>query len=62
MPTFWIVFAGILIISSTLNAYQVVVVDDPTTRILRASLSLVLLLAAALCVRRWLSERDRHPR
>lgn len=58
MPTFWIVFAVILVISSTLNAIQVVVVDDPRTRILRALLSIGLLFAAALCVRKWQSERD----
>lgn len=58
MPAFWIVFAVMLVISSSLNAIQVVVVDDPTTRVFRALLSIGLLFAAALCVRKWLSERD----
>jgi hypothetical protein len=58
MPAFWIVLAVILVISSSLNAYQVVVVDDPAIRVFRAALSLALLVGAALCWRKWLRERD----
>jgi len=57
MPAFWIVLAVLLVISSTLNAYQVVVVDDSTIRFFRAALSLALLFAAALSARKWLRDR-----
>jgi hypothetical protein len=58
MPAFWIVLAVLLVISSSLNAYQVVVVDDPATRVFRAALSLALLFGAALSVRKWLRELE----
>jgi hypothetical protein len=57
MAAFWIVLGVLLVVSSTLNAYQVVVVDDLTIRLYRAALSLALLFAATLCVRKWLRER-----
>jgi hypothetical protein len=57
-PTFWSTAAAILAISATLSAIQVVVEDDLSRRLVRAALTVVLLLSAALCVRKWQSERD----
>ncbi|HXJ66674.1 MAG TPA: hypothetical protein VNN79_23185 [Actinomycetota bacterium] len=48
----WKVLGGILVVSATLNAIQVIVVDDVTIQILRATLSGVLLLLAFLCFRK----------
>jgi hypothetical protein len=55
---FWIVLAILLTVSATLNAYQVVAADDPSTQWMRGGFSLVFLLLAALSVRRGLAERS----
>ena len=54
---FWFVLAALLTISSVLNAYQVIAVDDRSVRLLRGGLSLTLLLLAALSVRKGLAVR-----
>ena len=56
MAAVWFVLGAILILSATLNAYQVVVVDEVSTQIFRGVLSLVLLLAAVLSIRKGLAE------
>lgn len=55
---FWIALAILLTVSATLNAYQVVAADDPSTQWMRGGFSLVLLLLAALSVRKGLAERS----
>jgi hypothetical protein len=53
----WFVLAALLTISSALNAYQVIVVDDRSIRLQRGGLSLALLLLAALSMRKGLAVR-----
>lgn len=55
---FWFVLAALLTISSALNAYQVVVVDDRSVQLLRGGLSVALLLMAALSLRKGLAVRS----
>ena len=55
---FWFVLAALLTISSVLNAYQVIAVDDRSVQLLRGGLSLTLLLLAALSVRKGLAVRS----
>src|SRR5689334_18596067 len=45
----WKVMGAILLVSATLNAIQVVVVDDVSTRILRLSLSALFVALAVAC-------------
>jgi hypothetical protein len=61
MPAFWIVLSVILLLSSLLNARQVVIVDDLETRLVRAALSLVILTAAFLSLRKGLADMGRWP-
>jgi hypothetical protein len=55
---FWIVLAILLAVSSALNAYQVVAVEDRAVQLLRGSLSVTLLLLAALSLRKGLAQRS----
>lgn len=55
---FWFVLAALLTISSSLNAYQVVAVDDRSVQLLRGGLSLTLLVLAALAVKKGLAARS----
>ncbi|MCD6023046.1 MAG: hypothetical protein K0R20_2756 [Actinomycetia bacterium] len=55
---FWFVLAALLTISSALNAYQVIAVDDRSVQLLRGGLSVTLLLLAALSVRKGLATRS----
>lgn len=55
---FWFVLAALLTISSALNAYQVIAVDDLSVQILRGGLSLTLLVLAALSVKKGLAARS----
>jgi hypothetical protein len=55
---FWFVLAALLTISSVLNAYQVVAVDDRSVQLLRGGLSVTLLLLAALSVTKGLAGRS----
>ena len=55
---FWFVLAALLTISSALNAYQVVAVDDRSVQLMRGGLSLTLLLLAALAVKKGLAARS----
>ena len=57
----WIILSGIFFLSAALNANQVLVVDDPTTRIWRGALSVGLLLVAFLFIRKGLRERESRP-
>ena len=54
----WFVLAALLTISSALNAYQVIAVDDRSVQLLRGGLSLTLLLLAALSVRKGFAVRS----
>jgi hypothetical protein len=54
----WIVLGILLAISSALNAYQVVAVDDPAIQLGRGVLSLALAALAWLSVRKGLTERS----
>jgi hypothetical protein len=55
---FWFVLAALLAISSALNAYQVIAVDDLSVQLLRGGLSLTLLVLAALSVKKGLAARS----
>lgn len=56
---FWFVLAALLAVSATLNALQVVAVDDRDIQLLRGGLSVTLLLLAALALRKGLADRSR---
>jgi hypothetical protein len=55
----WIVLAILLAVSSALNAYQVVSVEDSRTQVARGVLSLTLAVFAGLSLRKGLAERSR---
>jgi hypothetical protein len=61
LPAFWFVLGGLLVLSSALNAYQVVIVEETSVRVARAAVSLVLLLLAALAFRKGLAESNKKP-
>ena len=59
MAAFWFVLGAILILSASLNAYQVVVVEELSTQIFRGVLSLAFLLGAVLSIRKGLAETSK---
>ena len=58
MPAFWIVLAVLLVISSSLNAYQVVVVTIRQLSCSEPRSASRFSSGAALSVRKWLRERE----